>query len=427
MPERPLRVLWCLQLQPAAVRRRLGAAERHGPAAWIESLRLALRGRPEVVLGIVSPGAEDYEPFEEDGVVFMNSPVVSGGGGRVRRIADRWEYALRANESWNLRSAIDRFHPDLVHVHGTEHAFGLAAVGCGVPAVVSLQGLPTACARFFLTGLTVADVVRMGATTDFLRGTSVLHEYSRMRARAARERRIVAGHRFFIGRTLWDRAVVQSLNPDARYVHCDEIMRPPFYRALWKPRGEAAPVIFSTSGTMIYKGSECLLEAAAILVRCGFPDLEVRIAGVPEEGQVARFYRRRAVEVGIADHVRWVGRMTADGLVREILSSDVFAYPSRVDNSPNALVEAMMVGAPVVASCVGGISSLVTDGADGLLFTAGDPWALAGQLRRLLESPDVAAQMGMAARKRALVRNDPGRVTEATIGIYRDVAAQSTT
>ena len=389
-------------------------------------LRLALRGRPDIALGIVSPGPVDYAPFEQDGVLYMNSPVSPDGRGRVRRVADRWEYALRATESWSLRSAFDRFRPHLVHVHGTEHAFGLAACGSEVPAVVSLQGLTTACARFFLRGLTASDVARLGATPDFLRGTSVLQEYLRMRARAVRERQIIAGHRFFIGRTAWDQAVVESLNPNARYFHCDEIMRPPFYEASWEPRGSAAPVIFSTSGSMIYKGSECLLEGAALLHRSGMPELEVRIAGVPEEGQVARFYRRKAVELRIADRVRWLGRMTGDGLVREMLAADVFAYPSHVDNSPNALVEAMLVGAPVVASGVGGIPSLLADGTEGLLFTAGDPWALAGRLRTLLEAPDLAARLGRAARERARVRNDPARVAERTIEVYRSVVAEST-
>ena len=109
----------------------------------------------------------------------------------------------------------------------------------------------------------------------------------------------------------------------------------------------------------------------------------------------------------------------------ELAAADVFAYPSFIDNSPNSLAEAMLVGAPIVASRVGGIPTLLTDGEQGFLAAAGDAAALAAAVERLLADRAAAARLGSAARAVALARHEPGRITDRTLEIYEDVVGRT--
>jgi glycosyltransferase involved in cell wall biosynthesis len=79
-------------------------------------------------------------------------------------------------------------------------------------------------------------------------------------------------------------------------------------------------------------------------------------------------------------------------------AADIFALPSRTEAFPNALLEAMAAGLPVVATEVGGIPEIVDEGRTGLMVAPGDPQALADRLCGLMADGESAARMGAAAR-----------------------------
>jgi glycosyltransferase involved in cell wall biosynthesis len=83
----------------------------------------------------------------------------------------------------------------------------------------------------------------------------------------------------------------------------------------------------------------------------------------------------------------------------------------------------MLVGTPCVASYVGGIPSLLQDNEEGLLYSDGDPYALAGKIRYLFDHPDEAARMGRCARARARLRHDMSSTAKRLIHIYQELGA----
>jgi glycosyltransferase involved in cell wall biosynthesis len=407
------------------VRAHLGLPANPGPQAWVDRLAEELVRRGDVEIQIAAPSAQPFEPFAAGGVRYHGLPA-SASGGRLRRIAAGWRHRLVAPETPAAANAlIDRLHPDLVHVHGTESVLGPVAAAGSAPCVVSLQGLVQQCEPLYFAGRTPAEVARLVLSDDFVKGRGVAHGYVRYRQLARREAGVMRTARWFIGRTEWDRAVLAAANPSASYFHCDEIVRPEFWAADWSvaPRGAGGPRLYTTSSLMPFKGTETLLAAAAVLRRGGAAGLRLRIAGVPAGSEMDRLYRRAARRLGVADAVDWLGRLDAGEIVSELEAADVFVYPSHIDNSPNAVVEAMLAGAPVAASYTGGIPSLLRDGEEGLLVPRGDAAALAGAVRRLLDDPDLAARLGAAARRRSRERNDPERVAARTTEIYRCIVA----
>ena len=132
---------------------------------------------------------------------------------------------------------------------------------------------------------------------------------------------------------------------------------------------------------------------------------------------------RAAARLGIADRVRVTGFVPHEEVPAFLAHADVLALPSFYEELGSVLVEAMQVGLPIVASSVGGIPEVLTDGVTGRLVPPGDPRALATAIDEVLADRELARRLGEAARERASGFHWDtlaGRVLE----LYRSVAGR---
>ena len=104
------------------------------------------------------------------------------------------------------------------------------------------------------------------------------------------------------------------------------------------------------------------------------------------------------------------------------LKSQVFVLPSSIENSPNSLGEAMLLGAPCIASDVGGVRCLMTHGVEGLIYPADDPHLLAYDICEMFAHPEKAAQMARAGREHAGKTHDAQKNLEILHQIYTEIA-----
>ena len=140
------------------------------------------------------------------------------------------------------------------------------------------------------------------------------------------------------------------------------------------------------------KGHREFFAALAALPE-GYPVEALIIGGGRREAEM----RRLAAELGLAGRVHFLGPRDD---VPDLLSAlDIFVLPSHSEGVSLALLEAMAAGLPVIATRVGGLPEVVTDGENGLLIPPQDPEALATALERLLADPDLAQKLGENARK----------------------------
>lgn len=415
-----MRVLWICS-SPALGASLLGSANSL-VGGWVAELEGALRRHGGVELAVAFPWDQaDVDRLENGNHAYLPFPSYPRGSRLRRLLADLSCRLEPEGEVEHLERVVELSRPDLVHVWGTEAFYGLIAEHCGLPVLIELQGLRNPCVEAYCSGLSRLDLLRYGSRKRLLNGRSLLHTYYRYRRSAARERRILARARYVSGRTDWDRMVAAVLAPGARYFHSDRVLRPPFYPAEWRPRSPAGGLrLVSTLRGNAYRGIETVARCAALLgERLG--GLRWTLVGVRRGEEVHRLVERklglRFERLGI----ELAGRQPADEVVRQLLAADAFVLPSRIENSPNSLCEAMLIGMPVVATRVGGIPSLVADGEEGLLVPPGDPWALAGAALRLVAEPDLGERLGAAARRRALRRHDPEAVAATVVGIYRQV------
>jgi glycosyltransferase involved in cell wall biosynthesis len=141
------------------------------------------------------------------------------------------------------------------------------------------------------------------------------------------------------------------------------------------------------------KGHDVLLKAAAHVVR-RIPDVMFQIVG---DGPRREELERLASTLRISAQVQFLGHR--DDVPEVLRESDVFAFPSFMEASPNAVLEAMAAGLPIVATRVGGIPEVIEHEQGGLLVPPGDERSLAAAIVRVIERPALAAQFGDAARQ----------------------------
>ncbi len=145
------------------------------------------------------------------------------------------------------------------------------------------------------------------------------------------------------------------------------------------------------------KGLDTLLRAVPAVRTPGPPPAVALLGRGKEEGPL----RTLAAELGLGGRVRFLGFRPEPW--RFLEDAAVVVHPSRASGEglPNAVIETLAKGRPLVATAVGGVAEAVTDGEQGLLVPPGDPPALARALESLLASPDRAAALGAAGRRRA--------------------------
>jgi glycosyltransferase involved in cell wall biosynthesis len=156
-----------------------------------------------------------------------------------------------------------------------------------------------------------------------------------------------------------------------------------------------SPFVLTVGRLVEDKAQDVLLEAFA---RTGadFKDWRLAIVG---DGQLSGRLRAQARALGIDERVDWHGVVPDPYLFYR--TAHVFALPSRVEGTPNALLEAMSCGLPVVVSDgAPGPLELVKDGVTGLIVPVNDPAKLAAALRRLGNDEDLRTRLGAAARER---------------------------
>lgn len=409
-----MRILWFTNDPLPAVLKRVGQVAA-GTGHWIPSLLDELSRIPGLQLETVtvSQGFSD-DSFEEAGIRHhvLGQPKYQPFFECRQKDLDRCIDLVRERT------------PDLIHIHGTERFFGLLPARnlISTPCVISIQGLLGPYLPAFFGALSPMDVWRSHRWIELATRRGLLWRYRDYSIGARQEREILAGAKAFMGRTDWDRAHVQSVNPAANYYHVGEMLRPTFAESRWDiSQCERHTVIFTNAGEP-RRGTEVLLDAIRI-VRQHYPSAKLLLAGnIGNRRGYERFLLRKIDDSGLSPAVEFLGYLDANAMTRQLSRAHVFSISSYIENSPNSLCEAMRQGLPCVASYAGGIPSLVDHGRTGLLFPCGDAALLADSILRIFRDDELASNLGRAARDEATYRHAPERVVSQLMAAYNHAA-----
>ena len=333
-------------------------------------------------------------------------------------------YDYDEHSTSDIVAIANKVKPDLIHIHGSEYNFASLIEKVKVPVLVSIQGVLTVIEYKFFSGI---EKNYLSAYSRFSKGIkhAILGDtyksaYSSLSTRTKRERANLQACKYIMGRTAWDRRVSSILSPQRKYFVGNEILRDCFYNNIWSKPRRAEFIIFSITGNNFYKGFETICYALKLLKDAGL-NVEWRVAGISEADPITAVVQRKLRKLYPSSGLRLMGRLTASELVGQCLCADAYVMASHIENSPNNLCEAMILGMPCIATYAGGTGSMLQDGVEGVLVQDGDPWSMAGAVIEMIHDYDICVIYGTNARKRALERHDRENIVANLIETYKNI------
>lgn len=416
-----MKVLWTANLIPANLSAKLGfSTEVLG--GWVESMAAQLNQADSIELAIACKCEENQNFFETiDGIKYFSlnySPAT--------------DFNLLVSRCAKI---ISDCTPDIVHIEGTEFLHSKAMLQAakkeGIPTVVSMQGILNGYYNYQCGQLQIDDMMFSKSLTEiFAAWIMHLRKTRWYKPRMKAEKDIIENADYILGRTTWDRAHSYAINPNAKYYSCCRNLREPFYREKWSLENIEKHSIYVGNGYNALKGLHYVVMALPLLIR-EYPDVKVYVAGYEpykdndkrsfiKKGYAA-YLKKLIYDLGVQEHIVFTGPLKAQQVAETLAKVNAYVLCSAIENSPNTLGEAMMVGTPCVAAYVGGVSDMAEDGKEALFYRNDDPKLLAWNVKRIFDSNELALSLSEAGRKKALVTHDTEKNAEMLIEAYLDI------
>ncbi len=332
-----------------------------------------------------------------------------------------------------FRQELRTFRPDVIHSWGVEYNHALAMVNAAQQEdmlshmTASIQGLCRFLAEHYEDGIP-QKVCKASTFRDRMRKDNIRQQKEKFRLRGGMEAQAIGKLQHVIGRTDWDYARTKELNPVVTYHFCNETLREAFYDGQWEYGACRKHSVFASSCSYPIKGFHYLLEAFGEVVKV-YPDATISVTGRSffadglksrlRQSSYEAYLARLAKKCGLENRIRFLGNLSAEEMKEAYLRANVFVLPSTMENSPNSLGEAMLLGVPCAAHDVGGVRNLMEDGREGYICPSGDVKALAAHILNLFAMEEQAESLGSAAKVHAQKTHDPEKNLQDLLEIYR--------
>lgn len=389
---------------------------------WVEAMAAELNKNGDIELGIVCKCEEKLEFCEViDGVTYFSLHYTPS--------TPLDELCTECDK------ILSDFEPDIVHIEGTEflhaRAMQIAAKAKSIPSVISLQGILNGQYAYQCGQLPIDDMMFSPSITNILAAWLLhLRKTRWYKPRMKSEKEIIENADYILGRTTWDRAHSYALNPNAKYYPCSRILREPFYEHGWDASKIERHSIYIGNGYHALKGVHFVVEALPHLIK-EYPDIKVYVAGYkPYQDNDKRSFLKKGYgsylkkliyDLGVQEHIEFTGPLKAQQVAEKLSTVNAYVLCSTIENSPNTLGEAMMVGTPCVAAYVGGVSDMAQDGKEALFYRNDDPKLLAWNLKRIFDNDELACSLSEAGRKKARFTHDAQRNAQMLLDAYTDI------
>jgi len=414
-----MRILW---FSPTSSQYNKGSHRYYG-GGWVEALEQVVAESPDIELGISFFHDTDQKKKQIRNVSYY--PIQLKQKGNINKLITNWSCKLRSKEYVKeFLDVITDFKPDIIQVFGTENPFAEIQHFTEIPVVLYLQGLINPYANaFYPPGINDYNVLtHLPFFKNHIFGNSLFFDKKRFEKQADRELNYFKKSKYLVGRTCWDKGISTLLAPQAKYFHVDDILRSSFYEARpWSSGQHNRLRIISTLSSTIYKGLDLVLKTAFLLKKNFGSDFEWHIIGLDEKDKLVGFFEHNLKKRFRDCNVSFLGVLREAELIAKLQAADIFIHPSYIENSPNSLGEAQLLGLPVISCNVGGTLNLIEDDKNGILVPANAPYELAYAIISLAKDKNRAARMGKQARTIAMEKYDRNKTFNAVMDVYQTI------
>lgn len=364
-----MRVLWITNIMMPPLCESLGLKVPVGGGWMYSSAKSLIEGNIglKIAIATVYPGNQ-FITKEIGGIKYYVLPL----NGKKKT-----SYNRHLEVYW--KQVNKEFCPDITHIHGTEYPHGLAYVKA-LPfskTIVSIQGIVSVSARYYNYGISFGDILRNITFRDLVLGTLWQAKKNFIKS-GIFECELISRVNHVIGRTSWDYAHVRAINPNIKYHFCNETLRDEFYKHCWSYDKCEKHTIFLSQAGYPLKGFLQVLKALPFVIR-RYPDVKVYVGGVNiisdktwkdklKRTGYGQLIRKFIIKNKLSDYIVFTGLLDERNICMRYLKSNIFVCPSSVENSPNSLGEAQLLGVPSIAAFVGGIPDMIPTEACGTLY-----------------------------------------------------------
>ena len=392
---------------------------------WVNSFIDELSQVPEISLIICFP-------YQNEKVMF---PVKIGNisyYGFYRKSLNPIKYDISVENKFREVVSVEK--PDLVHIFGTEYPHTLSLVKAfdkPDKTIIHIQGLCSVYSQHYVQG--IPSIVQKRFTIrDFLRQDNIRQQQKKFWKRGQFEIQSIKNVAHVMGRTEWDKICSFQINPKLHYHYVSEIMREVFYTGQWRYGSCEKYSIFMSQGSYPIKGLHYAIETVAILKQ-KWPDVKLYVAGenvfdiltIKSKVKISSYSKyilKLIRKYSLQNNICFLGMQSATQMKKSFLKSNVFLSASTIENSPNSLGEAMMLGVPVVSSDVGGVSSLVTHRVTGYLYPVDEPYVAAGYIDHIFASGRDIEMMSDMEIKKARKLYDKNNIIKTVLDVYEKIS-----
>lgn len=396
-------------------------AHNYYGAGWISSLEEVLSRTPGMEMAVAFFHPTDNTKAKQGNITYY--PIKRKNNSYLRQFVNNWTTKMETEtDTLRYMEVVNDFKPDIIQVFGTEGHFATVQSKTNVPVVIHIQGFINACLHaWYPPGISSRDVLLHGSTLkSTLKANSKWFGRRQFEKRGLREKQYFPQVQYVMGRTAWVNGVTALLMPQAEYFEVNEVLRPAFYSARqWTPKQRSTARIVSTISSTTYKGLDQVLKTAAVLKEYGKLPFEWFIAGVSATDPLVKLMEKK-FRIRFADHgVSFLGPTPSEKLLELLLDADVYMHPSYIETGCISVAEAQMLGLPVIACYVGGLTSTISQQETGLLVAANDPLGLSVQILNVVNNKEMAARLGSQAREMAAKRHDKTTIVNNILQVYR--------
>ena len=413
-----MKILWIINsvvLLPVADK--LGI-KRTNFGGWIQNMLEQVKCMDDIDLYIVT-SAPNIKDMYTDTIDDVSYYVLPQKGYNISVSSDMAKFV------------IDTIKPDLIHSEGSEREISNVFFKISeTKKLVSLQGIINGYSLYQNGLLPVNEFMCSKKIYEFVFGLSLHFRKSILfNKRLNIELDTLKRADYLVGRTYWDRAHSYFVNPEAKYYECNRILRDPFYEGTWSLNKCQKYSIFTGNGQTALKGVHNVIKAISLLKE-EYKNIKLNIIGkIPNNYKSIIGYpgyiKSLIKDLKVEKYISFLDLQDANGMKEKLLKTHIYVLPSLIENSPNTLGEAMMLGVPCVSAYTGGVSQMAKDEEEALFYRANDPILLAWQIKRIFDSDDLANMLSENAQKHARITHDKKGNAEALINIYKDILGEN--
>lgn len=397
----------------------------HYGGGWIESLETLLAYKSNIELAVSFFHKTDSKKSKKGNTTYYPIKSKARKNNPLKYIVENWQGKIEDAKNINLLiEVINDFKPNLIHVFGTEGVFSSIQHYTNIPIVIQLQGIINPCVNaFFPPNLSKWDFIfSHDYFLDNILGRSPVFTYLRFLNQAKREKENLKSAKYLIGRTEWDKSISLSYNRNATYFHIDEVLRPIFYTPHNKKENVKKEItIISTISPTIYKGIDVILKSAKILKEDTDIKFQWKLIGLSSEDKLLKIFEKNLNINHRLFNIECLGNKRPEDLSEILKKADVFIHPSYIDNSPNSICEAQILGLLVIASNVGGIASLVSHKKSGILIPANGVFEIISYLKNYMEKKDEYMLISQNGKKIATERHNQNKILMQVLNSYSEI------